>query len=224
MENYQINVLNNLLTEIGILRRREKDKTNSNDNLQIMGDKYNKNNTYFYFEIFLIELLPSNQQQQQSFAYINKLFPNLSPQEIFIKHIKGNNSVMTNYRDIFCYETINKDLFNMVPPNLTKEIWYLEKDLKPSRIIKVYAVVTITDMQNILKNCPLANICLCPSMFNINDPDDFVKIINNLSDDKKKCIDFIPYLRKYSKYNTINELAVYYLTGNIKKVNSNCFK
>ena len=203
MENFQVKLLNNLIYQI--TKVRKENKNDKRDNLIEMSS-YNENK-YFYFEIYLIEMLPKS---NKSFIYINKLFPNLSPQEIFIKYLKGNN-IMTNYRDLIYFETGNIDLFNMVTPNLTKNIWYLEKDLIPNRLVKVYCIMNLIDMNNMLKNCPITNICLSPSLFKLNNPQEFVETINKLNNAEKKCLNFIPYLRDYSRYNTIKNNAIYYL-------------
>ena len=178
MENFQVKLLNNLIYQI--TKVRKENKNDKRDNLIEMSS-YNENK-YFYFEIYLIEMLPKS---NKSFIYINKLFPNLSPQEIFIKYLKGNN-IMTNYRDLIYFETGNIDLFNMVTPNLTKNIWYLEKDLIPNRLVKVYCIMNLIDMNNMLKNCPITNICLSPSLFKLNNPQEFVETINKLNNAEKK--------------------------------------
>ena len=220
MENFQTKLLNNLLLQISKLRKENKDK--KKDDIVLMSEKYNKKNEYFYLEVLLIEMLPM--KSSSSFIYKNYMFPNLSPQEIFIKYLKGNdNNIMKNYRDLILYDTGNIDLFNMVTPNLTKNVWYLEKDLRANRLLKVFCIMNLTDMKKMLKTCPITNICLCPSQFKIDDPQFFINIINNLDNKKKKCFDFIPYLRNYSKHYTINSNAVYYLHGDIKKIDSNCF-
>ena len=194
-----------------------------NDNLVTMSDKYNKENEYTYLNIPLIEMLPI-EESIKPFSYQNKMFANFCPQYILIKCLIGNvdhNNIMTNYRDLILYQTNNIDLFNMVTPNLDKSIWYLEKELKTRRFLKLYCKMNLINMTDMLKYCPIPNICLSSCQFNISDPQEFVDIINNLDSNQKKCLDFIPYLRKLSQ-KTVIENAVYYLYGNITIVDKNC--
>ena len=212
----QVELLNDLLSEIYKLRNENK-KNDDNDEDVLMIDKYNKKNKYFHFEINLLEMLP---KPNDAVIYINKLFHNLSPQQIYLGYLRGNDT-MTKYREMILYSNKNIDLLKMVTPNMTKNVWYLETDLVYSRLLKVYCIMNLMDMQNMLKTCPIPFICLLKSTYKIDDPDTFVKIIDKLKD-AKKSLNFIPYLRQYSKENTINDKAVYYLRK-IKLVDSNCF-
>ena len=161
----QYELLNNILRQI-YRRKRKQD-----DYVIEMVDKYNKNNEYFYFEIKLLELFP------EKFVYYNKNFPNLSPKEIFIGFLKGNN-IMAKYREIILYETKNVvNLFEMVTPNLNKHLWYIEKDLMINGLLTVYCRMNLTDMKNMLKTCPKPTICLSPATYKITDPQDFVQFI-----------------------------------------------
>ena len=111
----------------------------------------------------------------------------------------------------------------MVTPNLNKNVWYLEKNLVNNRLIKVFCKMNLINMRNILKTCPIPEICFCPMEYQIDDPESFVRTINKIQN--KKVFDFIPYVRQFSIRNkTINKESVYYLHGNIKLVNNNCFK
>ena len=132
---------------------------------------------------------------------------------------------MAKYREIILYETKNVvDLFEMVTPNLNKHLWYIEKDLMINGLLTVYCRMNLTDMKNMLKTCPKPTICLSPATYKITDPQDFVQLINGLNDKVKKCLNFIPFLRDYSKYNSIKPEGVYYLYDKIKIItDKNCF-
>ena len=218
MDKVQIEILNNLLRTVGELRKEDKQE-NLDSNVYDMIEKYNKNNTYFYFQVYLLEMIP---KRNGAFIYINNIFPNVSPQEIYLGYLKGNN-LCIKYKEIFTLQNGNINLLKMVTPNLNKNIWYLEKDLICNRLIRIICKMNLSNMKNMLKTCPLPDICFCPSEYKIDDPETFIKIINNIED--KKIFDFIPYVRKYSiKNNYINNKSVYYLYNNIQLIKNNCFK
>lgn len=217
-EKIQKEILNNLLRNVYKLQKKENEK--KNDNVIEMLEKYNKNNEYFYFEIYLIEMIP---KRNGAVIYNNKMFPKLSPQEIYIGCLKGE-SIYLKYRDIILYQNANIDLLKMVTPNINKNIWYLETDLICNRLIKVLCRMNLINMKHMLKNCPIPDICFYPSLYKVTDPESFVNIINNNSDIKnKKVFDFIPYVREYSIRNKIIlNNAVYYLYDKIKLVDKKC--
>ena len=219
MEYHQIEFLNSLLREIYKLRKENREK--DNENVIIMLEKHNKNNEYFYFEVYLLEMIP---KRNGAVIYNNKMFPSLSPQEIYLGCIKGENKYL-KYRDVILYQNANVDLSKMVTPNLNNNIWYLETDLVRSRIIKVLCKMNLINMKKMLKNCPLPDICFYPSVYKISDPESFVKIINSIDLKNKKVFDFIPYVREYSIRNKIIlNNAVYYLYDKIKLVDVKCLK
>ena len=81
--------------------------------------------------------------------------------------------------------------------------------------------MTLTNMRNMLKTCPLPDICFSPSKYNVNNPNDFVEIVNKTK--HKKIFNFIPYVRQYSiENNIINDKSVYYLNNDIKLVQDYC--
>ena len=205
----QYHLINNILRQIYQLKRQQ------DDCVVEMVDKYNKINEYFWFEIKLLEMLPKGK------IYYNQ-FPNVTPQEIFIKSLKGND-IMKNYRDLIKFELKNIDLFQLVTPNLNKNLWYIEKDLIVNGLLTVYCCMNLTQMKNMLKTCPEPTICLSSATYKLNDPQDFVNVVNNLNDKEKKCLNFIPFLRNYSLRNTIKHFAVYYLHQPIKLVEKSCF-
>lgn len=203
--------INDILRKINKLKRnREED-----DCVVEMVDKYNKVNEYFLFEIKLLEMLPRGK------FFINKNFPHLSPQEIFLGYLQGDE-IMKNYRDLIKFET-QTDLFQMVTPNLNKNLWYIEKDLRVNGLLTVYCYMNLIQMKNMLKICPEPTICLSSATYKVNDPKDFVDVINKLEEKEKKCLNFIPFLRNYSLHNTIKNFAVYYLHQKIKLVDKSCF-
>ena len=122
-------------------------------------------------------------------VYYNKNFPNLSPQEIFIGYLKGNG-IMTKYRDFLLYETKTIDLFQMVTPNLNKQLWYIEKDLILNGLLTVYCRMNLTDMKNMLKMCPEQTVCLSPATYKITDPETFIDLVSRLDDKVKKIFNF----------------------------------
>ena len=211
MEQLQIDYLNYVLRHIYALKKCQDDDFP-------MREKYNKNNEYFYLEISLLELIPS----RQTVIYKNTMFPNLSPQEIYLGYLKGND-IYTKCKDILSYQNVNINLLNMVTPNLDKTTWYSEADLIPNRLVKVFCRMNLIHMKNMLKSCPIPDIGLSPSEYKVQDPDQFVKIINKTPN--KKIFDFIPYVRSYSIINnTINKRAVYHLYDEIRLVDSKCFE
>ena len=215
-EEFQRKILNDYLRQINELKRKKHNK--KDDNIVEMIDKYNKNNEYFYLEIHLLEMLPKN----KSMIYNNNIFPNTSPQEIAIGFLEGN-IISTKYKQLLFYKMGRDLIFKMITPNLNKNIWYIEKNLVIKGVITTYCIMNLTDMTNILKYSPIPKLCLSPGLYKISDPKDFIKIINELDDEIKKCFDFIPFLRNYSKINTIKPEAVYYLHGNIEIVDKDCF-
>ena len=224
MEERQYELVNNILREIygRRRRRRKKQKENDDDDVVVvdMTEKYNKYTEYFYFEIKLLEMFPTT----NLLVYYNKKFPNLSPQEIFIGYLKGDG-IMTKYRELLLYEMNNNkvDLFQMVTPNLSKELWYVEKDLKLNGLLTVYCRMNLTDMKNMLKTCPEPTICLSRATYKITDPEMFVNVVNALDDKVKKCLNFIPFLRNYSKHHSIKPEGVYYTYDKIKLLDKNYF-
>ena len=121
MEKIQIKILNNLLSTVTQLRREErKDITLDN-----------KETTFFYFEVYLLEMIPRH-------IYNNNVFKNLSPQEIYLGYLKGDKIYM-KYKEFFSYQNIGKNfnLLKMVTPNLNKKYWYHEDSLIQNRLIKV---------------------------------------------------------------------------------------
>lgn len=216
----QIEFLNGEFLKIYKLQNKYEAEKRGEDNLDFeMLEKYNKFNEYFYLEIRLKELIP----KENKGTFKNNLFPNLSPQQIYYGYLQGDHN-MIKYKDVFLYKNKNIDLFHMVTPNMTRKIWYYEKDLVIKRLLKVYCRMNIREMQLLLKNSFIPKICFSPSIYNINDPNDFVKAINDLDDKDKQIFNFIPFLRNYSKTETINPNAVYYLYDKLKLVNSNCFQ
>ena len=220
MEKSQIDFLNTFLRKIYKLRRESK-KDNDNDNNVIeMVEKHNKNYEYFYFEVYLLEMVP---KPHGAIIYDNKMFPNISPQEIYLGCLKGEDKYL-KYKDIILYQNASIDFLKMVTPNLNKNIWYLETDLVHNCLIKVFCKMNLINMKHMLKNCPLPDICFYPSFYKINDPESFVKNINN-NIKNKEVLDFVPYVRKYSLVNnTIKNEAVYYLYDKIKLVDAKCFE
>ena len=211
--------------EIEEEEEEEEENDDDDDEEKEMRDEYDKQAEYFYFKIKLLELLPFD---FRSCYYVQKMFPlvttALSPQDVYMQYIKGNlnyKNVMTNYRDIFLFYT-NRDLYNMVTPNIDKSIWYIETDLKVKRILILYCHMNLNEMSNMLRNIPIPSICLTPSKFKVDDPHSFIKIVNDLDKEEKKCFNFIPYLRRTSRCKILNS-AVYYLCDNIRLVNSQCF-
>ena len=211
----QREIINTFLRNIYKIRREnEKGKT---DNLVQMRDTYNKKNEYFYFQVFLLEMIP-----KMNAIVFKKNFQNLSPQEIYIGYLKGEKKY-TNFRELVLYQNSSVvDLLNMVTPNLNKNIWYLETDLISNRLIKLLCRMNLMDMKKMLKNTPIPDICCYPSVYKIDDPQKFVKIINeNIK--YKHVFDFIPYVREFSiKNKTINDKSVYYLYKEIEMVNTKC--
>lgn len=221
MENSQIEFLNSLLRKVYQLQREQQTIDNDNkDNVVLMLEKYNKDSEYFYFQVYLIEMLP---KPNGAVIYENKIFPNISPQQIYLGCLKGDN-VYLQYKNIIEYQNPNINLLRMVTPNLNKNLWYLETDLINNRLIRVLCKMNLINMKNMLKNCLLPNVCFYPALYNLDDPESFVKIINdNIM--YKKVFDFIPYIREFSIVNkTINQDAVYYLFDTIKLVDSKCFE
>ena len=212
----QYELINNILRQIYEFRRKKLREEDHNQQLVEMVEKYNRNNEYFCFEIKLLEMFPGGM------IYHNKFFPNLSPQEIFIGFLKGNG-IMTKYREFFLYETKNINLFQIVTPNLNKNLWYVEKDLVLNGLLTVYCCMNLTDMKNMLKMCPEPTIYLSPATYKIDDPETFVELINKLDDKVKKSLNFIPFLRSYSRYNTIKPEGVYYTYDKIKLIDKSCF-
>ena len=225
----QIEEINSILYQIYKLKK----KTKRNDGLEggeeeeeeEMREKYDKQAVYFYFKVELMELLPFC---SRCCYYVQKMFPlitaALSPQYIYMQYIKGNlnyKNVMTNYRDIFLFYT-NRDLYDLVTPNINKSIWYIETDLEVKRILTLYCHMNLNDMSNVLRNIPIPRICLSPSTFKVDDPRSFIKIVNDLDKEEKKCFNVIPYLRRTSREKILNN-AVYYLCNSITLVNSKCF-
>ena len=220
MEKAQIEHLNKLLFEIYKLRREEneRNKTTDTNDVDMTVDMYH--NKYFHFEIYLLEMIP---KPIGAIVYRNKMFSNLSPQEIYFGFLKGDNNIYIQYKDIISYQNKNINLLKMVTPNLDKNLWYLESDLVRNRLLKVLCKMNLKNMKNMLKNCPLPDICFCPSEYKINDPESFVKVINKTQEQDKKVFNFIPFIRNYSIVNnTINDKSVYYLYDKIKLVNDNC--
>ena len=218
----QIKLLNCVLRQIYQLQKEErklkKKQREENDQVVEMLEKHNKNKEYFYFEVYLLEKIP---KRNGAVIYNNKLFPNVSPQEIYLGCLKGENTYL-KYRDVILYQNANVNLSKMVTPNLNKNIWYLETDLIRNRLIKVLCKMNLINMKNMLKNCPVPEICFFPSIYKINDPESFVKVIND-NIKYKKVLDFIPYVREYSFINNfITREGVYYLYDKIKLVPNKC--
>lgn len=213
----QIEFLNNILREIHKIRKEtEKNETS---NVIEMIEKYNKNTEYFYLRVYLLEMIP---KLHGAIIYNNKICPNVSPQEIFLGCLREEKIYM-KYRDIILYQNNRINLSKMITPNINKNIWYLESDLIQNRLLKVFCKMNLINMKNMLKNCPIPNICFYPAKYKIDDPKEFVRLINETTE--KKVFDFIPYVRKRSfKNNIINNNAVYYIYDNIELVDNKCFK
>ena len=167
----------------------------------------------YLFEVPICENLPRAE------SVIIQTSLNRSPQEILLGFIKGGDikyeDCMKKLRYDGRHTNANLDLSTLVTPNLDKSIWYVEKELRESALLILYALLNIKDMRRILATCIDTNVCLSPSTYKVSSPEDFVKVINNLSKEKYKMIDFIPFLRKSSREN-IKNYGVYHLKGNIK--------
>lgn len=211
----QIKILNVLLDQIYDERKKTEKNKSTNENVVEMLEKYNKNSEYFYFEVFLLEKIP-----RPNGIVLRNMLPNVSPQEIYLGCLKGEN-IYIQYRDFLLHQNKNINLLKMVTPNLNKSIWYLESDLIENRLLKVFCKMNLINMKRMLKNCSIPDICFCPSTYKVNDPESFVKIVNEIK--HKKILDFIPYVREYSiKNKIINDTSVYYLYGNIKLIDAKC--
>ena len=214
----QIQILNALLRQIYNKRKEKENNRNinaNNENVVEMLEKHNKNSEYFYFEVYLLEkiLRPNGMA-------LHNMLPNVSPQEIYLGCLKGEN-IYLQYKDFLLYQNKYIDLLKMVTPNLNKSIWYLETDLIENRLLKVFCKMNLINMKRMLKNCSIPEVCFCPSTYKVNDPESFVKIVNDIK--HKKVLDFIPYIREYSIRNkTINNTSVYYLYDNIRLINAKC--
>ena len=211
----QIQLLNALLDQIYNERKKNKSVNTDNENVVEMLEKHNKYSEYFYFEVFLLEKI-----SRPNSIVLRNMLPNVSPQEIYLGCLKGEN-IYIQYRDFLLHQNKNINLLKMVTPNLNKSIWFLESDLIENRLLKVFCKMNLIDMKRMLKNCAIPDICFCPSKYKVNDPESFVKIVNEIK--HKKILDFIPYVREYSiKNKTINNTSIYYLYDNIKLINAKC--
>lgn len=216
----QRKIINSLLRQIyQTQKEKEKKDAEKGDNVVIMLEKYNKNNEYFYIEIYLLEKIP---KFNNALIYHNTMFPHLSPQEIYLGCLKGEKFFI-KCKELIEFQNKNIDMQKMVTPNLNKSLWYLESDLVQHRLIKVFCKMNLINMKNMLKSCPIPNICFYPSKYKLNDPKKFVEIINNIKD--KKILNFIPYIREYSIRNKIiNDKSIYQLFDNIKLVDQKCLQ
>ena len=216
-ESLQISVLNAFLSQI-YAEQKQRQNNKNDDNVVDMLEKYNRNTEYFHFEILLLEKIPKNKT-----TTIYNILPNFSPQEIYLGCLKGEK-IYLQYRDFILHQNKNVDLLKMVTPNLSKHVWYLETDLIKNRLLKVFCKMNLINMKHMLKTCPIPEICFCPATYKVNDPENFVKTINNVRYNKK-VFDFIPYIREYSIRNQIiNNFSVYYLYNDIKLVDKKCLK
>ena len=216
-EEEQVHLLNQILRQIYTIRKENEKRSNDNSNVIEMLEQYNKNTEYFYFRVYLSEMIP---KPNGATIYYNEVCPNVSPQEIFLGCLR-DEKIYKKYRDIILYQNNNINFSKMITPNKSKNIWYLDSDLIQNNLIKVLCKMNLLQMKNILKNCPIPTICFYPAIYKISDPKNFEKIINETKD--KKVFDFIPYVRERSfKNNVIKNEAVYYIYDNIKLVNNKC--
>ena len=225
-EYEQISQINELLRKIYTLRKEKyakcKDDDDDKANVEMI-DRYNKNNEYFYLKINLVEMRPKS----DGIVYHNTLFPKYSPQEIVIGVLTGNIAAQKS-KDLFTYNAHlsgigNVNLCDMITPNINKKIWYLENELIVNSSLTLFSIMTLNDMKKMLKFCPFPYLSLSPGKYKIDDPKDFIKIINEFDIKLKKYFDFIPYLRDVSK-GQICEDKVYYLNGNVELISKKCFK
>ena len=191
----QCEILNEFLQTIYKLRKKNDDKSNEEEMIEIKNEP-------FFLQVRLLEMKPKN--------FIVQATP-FAPHEIF--QIK-------NLREHFLYKGV--DIEEIVTPNINKNIWCLEKDLRISAELKIYCILTLNDMRNVLKyGCPLPYICLSSGIYNVDTPEEFVKIINNIDDEFKKLIDFTPYVRP--EYSLLRNDRIYHLKDDIKLMPQKCF-
>ena len=213
MDDNQISYINYYLYKI-----YEKKKENKRHQ-DVEMTEINKRDSYFYIKVTIAEMISTNKNN----TYVNTFFPHLSPQQIFMQYLKGNSN-MKKIREYFLKDN-NKDidLCDMICPHENKRIWYLEKDLIINCKLVVYCRMTLIDMRNMLKSCPLPKIKFFPAQYNIDEPEKFISIINNCDREEKKTFNFLPYLRESSQ-DSINKNMVYYLLENIALVSNKCFE
>lgn len=207
----QQHFLNNKLLEISYAHQRKNDENVVMKDILEDEDKY-----HFYIKIKLMEMLPNSK------ISINR--KTVSPQQIFLKYLFSSATKYMvgsggNHHEIYnlCY---------LVTPNIDKSLWYYENDLEEKKIITTYCRMTLHDMKNMLQKCPEPSIFMRPGVYNVTTPESFVNVINNqLSNEAKKALNFVPFLREVTiRLNNVKSHGVYYLHGNIELVNPQFYK
>lgn len=90
----------------------------------------------------------------------------------------------------------------IVTPNIDKGIWYFENDLVSTNIqVTTFIEMSLSDMRDILRSIPNPDVCLSPSVYNVNNPKSFLKIVNETKN--LRIFDFIPYIRKHTINNQV---------------------
>ena len=213
----QIDIINNCL------HKTYENKKNIVNNNCVESD-VEMRNEYSNDEKFLFQIKLDEFQCDKAITVRDEIKRNYSPHDILYGILSGIK-MFEKILKILEYDSggmINiETISRIVTPNVDKGIWYFENDLVSTDIqVVTFMRISLSDMRKVLQSIPNPNVCLSPSVFNVDGPKSFLKVVNETKN--LRVFDFIPYLRPHTfNSDVIKSHCIYKLADKITLIFSN---